>query len=155
MPDGAVATVPAPRLRGFLLRTRGRGRADWTDWACYAFLLAGLLVMLLPVAWLLLSSLKSPAGLDQAPPTLLPYEPVRVAVPGRDGTLPLVRVTAGPAAGRELAEVRRIGTQAQLVDPADPGTIVRVPIGDRTPVQQLRPPWRNYTAVLSPLHIPL
>ena len=155
MPDGAVAAAPAPGLRNFMLRTRGRGgQADWTDWACYAFLLLGLLVMMLPVAWLVLSSVKSQAALDQSPPTLLPYEPARVAVPGRDGTLPLVRVTGGPDAGRELAELRRIGTQAQLVDPANPGTVVRVPIGDRTPVQQLRPAWRNYTDVFSQFDFP-
>lgn len=148
MPDGVVA-LPAGRARNFLFRTRGRFGADWTDWACYAYLLLGVVVMLVPVVWLVLSSVKSQAALDQSPPTLLPYEPTRVAVPGRPGDLPVMRVTAGPAAGRELAELRRIGTQAQLVDPADPGTVVRVPLSDRTPVLNLRPAWSNYTDVVS------
>ena len=148
MPDAGLAT-PARRVTGFLTRTRGRAGADWTDWACYAYLLLGVLVMLLPVLWLVLSSVKSQAALDQTPPTLLPYEPVRVAIPGRPGELPLMRVTAGPAAGRELAELRRIGIQAQLIDPADPATIVRVPLADRAPVLQLRPAWGNYADVLT------
>ena len=149
MPDGVIAV--APRARGFLMRTAGRAGPDWTDWACYAYLVLGVLVMLVPVLWLVLSSVKSQAALDQTPPTLLPWEPTRVAAasqPGRD--LPLMRVTAGPAAGRELAEVRRIGIQAQLVDPADPGgTVVRVPVADRTAVLTLRPAWRNYSDVVS------
>lgn len=147
MPDGTLAIPARKRARGFLLRTAGRAGPDWTDWACYAYLVLGVLVMLVPVLWLVLSSVKSQAALDQSPPTLLPWEQTRVAVGGRD--LPLMRVTAGPAAGRELAEIRRIGLQAQLVDPADPATVVRVPVADRTPVLALRPAWSNYTAVLS------
>ena len=133
----------------FLLATRGVGRADWTDWACYLYLLSGVLLMLAPVAWLALSSLKTQAGLDVSPPTLLPYEPARLAVPGRPGTLPAVRVTAGPHQGKVLAEVRRIGLQSQLVDPAAPGEVVRVPIADREPVRQLNPAWSNYAEVVS------
>ena len=139
-----MADVKAGR---FLLRTRGRSGADWVDWCCYAYLLLGVLVMLLPVAWLLLSSVKSPAALDQSPPTLLPYEPARVAIPGRTDTLPLFRVTAGPQAGKDLAELRRIGLQAQMIDPADPGTVLRIPVADRQPVLRLRPAWSNYTEV--------
>ncbi len=132
----------------FLLRTRGGRQADWTDWACYAYLFAGVLLMFGPVLWLTLSSLKSPAALDQSPPTLLPYEPQRAAVEGR-GTLPLMRVTTGEHAGQVLAEVRRIGLQAQMVDPAVPGTLIRVPVADRVPVLALRPAWSNYAEVVS------
>ncbi len=132
----------------FLLATRGVGRADWLDWACYAYLLSGVLLMLAPVAWLALSSLKTQAGLDQSPPTLLPYEPARLAVPGRPSDLPAFRVTAGPHQGRVLAEVRRVGLQSQLVDPAAPGEIVRVPIADREPVRRLNPAWSNYAEVV-------
>ena len=135
-------------MRRFLLATRGRGGADWTDWASYAFLLLGTAVMFGPVAWLALSSLKTPAALDQSPPTLLPYEPARGAVPGRPGELPLFRVTAGEHAGRVLAEIRRVGLQSQLVDPASPAAPVRVPVADRTPVLRLHPAWSNYTEVV-------
>lgn len=155
MPDSLVAgparppARPGSRAARFLLATRGKGGADWTDWACYAYLLLGVLVMFLPVLWLALSSVKSPAALDLTPPTLLPYEPARAAIPGRAGEAPLFRVTAGPQAGRVLAEVRRIGLQAQMVDPTDPGTVLRVPVGDREPVMRLRPAWSNYGEVIS------
>ena len=148
MPDGMAVTQPA-RLGRFLLATRGRGGADWTDWACYIYLALGLVMMVLPVAWLVLSSVKSQAALDQTPPTLLPYEPVRVAIPGRPSELPLFHVTAGPQAGKDLAEIRRIGLQSQMIDPADPDTVLRIPLTDRTPVLRLRPAWGNYAEVIN------
>jgi alpha-1,4-digalacturonate transport system permease protein len=134
------------KIADFLFATRGRTQADWTDWACYIYLLTGVLVMFVPVAWLLLSSLKSSAALDQFPPTLLPYEPARANVGDRD--LPLFRVTAGPHAGEDLAETRRIGLQAQLVDPKAPDTIIRVPVADRKPLTRLHAAWSNYSEVI-------
>jgi alpha-1,4-digalacturonate transport system permease protein len=136
------------KIRHFVLATHGRGRADWTDWACYAYLFLGVLMMFAPVAWLALSSLKSQAGLDQYPPTLLPYEPTSVAIPGQPNELPLFRVTAGPHAGEELAEVRRIGLQAQLINPQAPSAIIRVPVRDRQPVTRLHAAWSNYSEVI-------
>ncbi len=131
-------------MRSFLTRRRG----DWTDRVSVAYLILGTLIMFGPVLWLALSSFKSQAALDQSPPTLLPYEPQRVAVTGR-GTLPLFRVTAGEQAGRVLAEVRRLGLQSQLVDPQAPDTLIRVPLTDRMPVMALRPAWSNYTEVIN------
>ena len=132
------------RAATFLLRQKG----DWTDWACYAYLMLGVLVMAVPVLWLALSSVKSPAALDQTPPTLMPYEPATATVPGRATPAPLFRVTEGEHAGQELAELRRIGLQSQLVDPANPGTIIRVPIAARTPVMRMRPAWSNFSTVI-------
>jgi len=132
----------------FLLRTRGGQGPDWTDWACYGYLILGVLVMFGPVAWLALSSLKTPAALDQMPPTVLPYEPMRAAVPGRPGTLPLFRVTAGEHRGQVLAELRRIGLQSQMVDPSAPDAVIRVPVADRTPEMQMHAAWGNYAEVI-------
>ncbi len=122
-------------------------RGDWTDWACYAYLGLGVLVMFGPVLWLGISSLKSPAGLNIYPPTLLPWEQARATVPGSDNPLPLYRITAGPQAGKTLAEVRRIGLQAQMSDPAG-GPIVRVPVADRERVLRLHAATENYTGLL-------
>jgi len=145
------AALPAnglSRLGAFLRATHGRHGADWTDWASYAYLVFGTLLMFVPVAWLALSSLKTPAGLDQMPPTVLPYEPARVAIPGRAGDLPLFRITKGDHVGEVLAEVRRIGLQAQMVEPAAPEKVLRVPVSDREPVMRLHAAWDNYSAVI-------
>ncbi len=132
-----------------LTATRGRGRLDWTDWASYLYLGLGTLLMLGPVIWLGLSSLKSPSGLIEFPPTLLPQEQVRVAVPNYPNPLPLYRITKGDHAGQTLAEVRRIGLQATMVDPAAPETVIRVPIDDRTKLMRFHAAWDNYTDLLN------
>ena len=131
-----------------LTATRGRGRMDWTDWASYLYLGLGTLLMLGPVVWLGLSSLKSASGLIEFPPTLLPQEQVRVAVPNYPSPLPLYRITTGDHAGQTLAEVRKIGLQATMVDPAAPDALVRVPVDDRAKVMRLHAAWDNYTDLL-------
>ncbi|HVM77723.1 MAG TPA: carbohydrate ABC transporter permease [Stellaceae bacterium] len=133
------------RLLAMLAARRGRGRLHWTDWASYLHLLLGLLVMFGPVLWLVLSSFKSEAGLIEFPPRLLPYEQARVSVQGYPQPLPVFRITAGDFKGRELAEVRRIGLQAQMLDPASPGEILRVPAQDRERVMRLHFALENYT----------
>ena len=41
-------------------------RGDWTDWACYAYLALGVLLMFGPVLWLGISSLKSSASVSRS-----------------------------------------------------------------------------------------
>ena len=133
------------RLRAILFATRGRGRLDWTDWVSYLYLALGLVVMFGPVLWLVLSSFKTEAGLIEFPPRLLPYEQVRITVAGHEKPLPFYEITAGEMKGRKLAEIRRIGLQAQMVDPAQPEQVIRVSTQDRAPVRELRFAWGNYT----------
>ena len=166
-PDGRLAVLahapPASRhpraVRGrhmspFLLRTRGRHRLDLTDWLAWGFLVAGLFLMLGPVLWLLLSSFKTEAALQEYPPTLLPLETRTVVVPGHDDPLPLYRITAGAQAGRELAQIRRIGLNAQMIDPADPETKITVAIGDRAPVRRVAIATQNYTGLFERFDFP-
>lgn len=129
----------------FLTARRGRLARDWTDWASLAYLALGVLVMFVPVLWLFASSLKSEEGINTFPPTLLPWEPAQVAVPGQPGPLPLMRVTAGPFAGERLAELRHIGLMAQMLDPAKAGAVIRVPVRDLRPVEHLHASWSNFT----------
>jgi alpha-1,4-digalacturonate transport system permease protein len=133
-------------MANMLTATRGRNRWDWTDWAAHIYLLIGVLVMFGPVAWLGMSSLKSETGLNAFPPTLLPYEQATVAVEGR-GVLRLFTIDTGDRAGQQLAEIRRVGLQAQMVDPTAPETIIRVPVDGRTPVMRLHFATGNYTAL--------
>src|SRR6266705_4319477 len=125
-------------LATMLSATRGRGRLDWTDWLSYGYLLLGLVLMFGPVLWLVLSSFKSAVALNEFPPQLLPYGQKSVAVAGHEALLPLYRVTLPDGATRELAEVRRIGIQATLVDPNAPDREYKVNIRDRTPVRDLQ-----------------
>jgi len=127
----------------FLTRTRGRNGPDWTDWACYAYLLLGVLLMFGPVLWLTASSFKSEAQLLEFPPSFLPYGQVSMEIEGYDKPLPLFEITAGQYAGKVLAQIRRIGIQAQMVDPAAPGERIDVGINDRKPVRFMRYFWNS------------
>lgn len=59
-------------LTTFLTRKAGGKRANWLDYMTYAYLMAGLLLIVLPVAWLALNSLKSPSQLEKQDLSLLP-----------------------------------------------------------------------------------
>jgi len=49
----------------------------------YGYLLLGLVLMFGPVLWLVLSSFKSAAALNEFPPQLLPYGQATVTLPGK------------------------------------------------------------------------
>ncbi len=99
--------------------------------------MGGLVLMFGPALWLVGSSFKSPAQLAEFPPTLLPYVSRTAVVPGHDKPLPLFVVKMETGETRELAEIRRIGIVAQMVDPAKPGEIIRVNIQNRTPAREI------------------
>lgn len=127
----------------FLLRRRGRAW-HWTDVCSYAYLALGVLLMFGPVVWLVLSSFKTQAALLEFPPTLLPLGQIEVAVEGHDELLPLYRVTMEDGSIRELAQIRRVGIIAQMVDPADPQTVLKLPIRGREAVREFRLATENY-----------
>lgn len=136
-------------MANFLTRTRGRAHGGlylhWTDWLSYFYLLAGLVVMFGPVLWLLMSSFKTESALSQFPPSFLPYSQKEVRVEGHDKPLPLFRAKDEQGQVRELAQVRRIGIVATMVDPAAPQTELRININDRQPVNELKFASGNYT----------
>jgi len=132
------------RLAEMLGARRGYARWDWADWAAHAYLLLGTLLMFGPVLWLVLSSVKTPSGLNVFPPTFLPWEQTQIELPGQSGKLPLYEVTRGDHAGQTLAELRRVGLQATMVDPAKPDTVVRAPVADLKKIMRLHAAWENY-----------
>lgn len=72
----------------FLSRTQGRGKLTWTDWLSYAYLVFGFLIILVPVVWLGLNSVKSQFQIESQDLSLLPGDFDRVAratVNGPDG----------------------------------------------------------------------
>lgn len=129
----------------FLFRTRGRNRLDTTDYLTYLYLLLGTVLMFGPVLWLLLSSFKTQAALVEFPPKFLPYAQTTTVVEGYDEPLPLFDVTMDDGSVRRLGQVRRVGIEAQLVDPQQPGEIIKVNIDQREPVRSISLAWNNYT----------
>ena len=128
----------------FLTRTRSRGRLDWTDVLSYVYLTLGLFTMFAPVIWLVMSSLKTEAAMAQFPPTFLPYTQKTVQVAGHEKPLPLFIVTLDDGSRKEMAQINRIGTMANMVDPAAPQERVRVNIKQREAINEVRFAWSNY-----------
>jgi len=73
----------------FLSRTQGKhGRLTPTDYAAYAYLILGFLIIFIPVSWIGLNSIKSAFQLEKQDLSLLPTDYVRVGratVNGPDG----------------------------------------------------------------------
>ncbi|ADI14567.1 carbohydrate ABC transporter permease [Truepera radiovictrix] len=132
----------------FLTRRRGR-RLHVTDVLTYLYLAAGVLIMFGPVLWLVLSSFKTPSALLEFPPALLPTAQATVTVEGYDTPLPLFDVTLEDGSQARLAQVRRIGLEAQMIDPAAPDEIISVPTAQRQEVRRVQFAWNNYTEPLA------
>ncbi len=131
-------------IAAFLTRRRGGRGWHFTDVLAVIWLATGLFLMFGPVVWLTLSSFKTQAALVEYPPTLLPFDTKTVDVAGFDKPLPLYRVTLEDGSERVLAQTGRLGTVASMVDPANPETVIKVPIGQRTPVREIKFAIANY-----------
>ena len=141
-------------LTAVTARRKGR-RWHWSDVAAYAYLALGVVLMFGPVLWLVMSSFKTQAALLEFPPSLLPMAQVEVTVPGHDKPLPLFAVTMEDGSTRTLAQVRRVGIIAQMIDPKAPETSIRVPIDRRAPVRQFSLALENYTEPLRQFAFPV
>jgi alpha-1,4-digalacturonate transport system permease protein len=137
------------KIWSFLTRTRGRGRLDITDIITYIYLILGVVIMFGPVIWLVMSSFKTQAALIEFPPKFLPYAGQTVEVEGYDEPLPLYTVTLEDGTTATLAQVRRVGIEAQMIDPDDPGEIVKVPIDQREALRKVELAYSNYLEPLA------
>jgi len=124
-------------ITSFLTRTRGTKKLHFTDIITYFYLFLGTVLMFGPVIWLVLSSFKTQAEIVTFPPRLLPYRQETVVVEGYEDPLPLFEVTLEDGSTAELAQVRRIGLESQLIDPANPDEIIKVPIDQREPIEKV------------------
>ena len=112
----------------------------------YAYLLLGVVVMFGPVLWLVMASFKSYGDIQRFPPRFLPYHQEMAAVDGYDEPLPLYNVTTEDGATRQLVQIRRVGLEAQMVDPADPEAgVIKVRLHEREPVESVFFSLDNYT----------
>lgn len=129
----------------FLMKRSGGKTLNTSDILTYAYLTLGTLLMFGPVVWLVLSSFKTQAGLIQFPPPLLPYQQVQVEVEGFDKPLLLFRVSLDDGSIKELAQVRRVGIEARMIDPNNPtAEEIVVNIKQREKVEEIKLAWENY-----------
>ncbi|MFZ2103345.1 MAG: carbohydrate ABC transporter permease [Oricola sp.] len=136
------------RMATFILRRRGGKGWHWTDIVTWTWLIGGVILMFGPAIWLVLSSFKTPAALAEFPPTILPMAIEQVRVEGYDEPLDLYTVTLPDGSKQQMAQVRRIGTVAQMVDPKNPGEVVKVNIAQRAPQRAVSFAGENYVVPL-------
>jgi len=132
------------KILGFLRRTKGHKKLDITDVISYLYLGMGVIVMFGPVIWLILSSFKTSGEIVKFPPRLLPYRQDTVTLPDYEDPLPLYKITFEDGTTQILAQVRRIGLEAQMVDPENPTGIIKVNINQRQPVESVYFGLENY-----------
>ena len=115
-----------------------------SDELTYLYVTIGTILIFGPVLWLVASSFKTQVGLvNYSPP--LPYQQVHVPVKGFDKALPLFTVTMEDGSVRELAQIRRVGIEARMIDPENPAVEeIKVNIRQRVPVEEVKLAWENY-----------
>jgi alpha-1,4-digalacturonate transport system permease protein len=136
------------RITCFLFRTRGHKRLHFTDILIYVYLTLGTILMFGPVVWGVVSSFKTPAELAKYPPSFLPYANNTIEVEGYDRPLSMYTVTLDDGSVAELAQVRRVGIEAQLVDPSNPDEVIKIHVDQTEPLSSLALQWENFTLPL-------
>ncbi len=135
------------RIATFLTRTAGNpGTADRfgiTDFLAYGYLLLGVLIILVPVLWTFLSSIKPERAIDNFDTRLLPIAQIQKKIEGvgkktfwdhtaEDGTVTQV-FKAGPT--RKMTDVAPVD---------DPEAVRKVEKKTLTPSEELRIATENY-----------
>lgn len=121
----------------YLSQKKGGKKLDLTDVISYTYLFLGVIIMFGPIIWLVLSSFKSSGEIVKFPPRFLPYRQDTVVVEGYEEPLPLYTVTMEDGTTQTLAQVRRVGLESQLIDPANPGKLIKVNINQRQPLESV------------------
>ena len=130
----------------FFTRTKGTRKLDITDMLSYLYLTIGTIVMFGPVLWLVMSSFKTGSEIVRFPPRFLPYQQESIKLDGYDKPLELYNVTLDDGSVKKLAQIRRVGIEAQLIDPENPdGDVIKVNINAREPIESVNFSLDNYT----------
>jgi len=112
----------------------------------YGYLILGVIIMFGPVLWLVMSSFKTGSEIIRFPPRFLPYQQETIELESYDKPLELFNVTLEDGSVKRLAQVRRVGIEAQLIDPENPdGDVIKVNINDREPIESVKFSLDNYT----------
>jgi len=132
------------RIIPFLFRTRGHKQLHLTDFLMYFYLTLGTILMFGPVVWGFVSSFKTQAELEKYPPSFLPYANKTIEIAGYDRPLSMYTVKLDDGSVAELAQVRRVGIEAQFADPTNPDELIKVHVDQTEPLRSLTLQWENY-----------
>jgi len=128
-------------IKNIVTQKKYKEKYHWTD---YFYLFLGVFLMFGPIIWLGLSSVKTLAGIQEYPPTILPLSQIQVEVDGYEKPLSLYNVTLEDGSTAELAEIKRVGITSKMVDPKDTEKKYKIPIDKREKIREFSVQWDNY-----------
>jgi alpha-1,4-digalacturonate transport system permease protein len=131
----------------FLTRTRGSAdraeRFGVQDFLAYAYLVVGVLIILLPVLWTVLTSIKSERAVENFDTRLLPFDQMAAEVPGQ-GSKDLWIYTAPDGTETIVFKAGPTRAQTEVASLDDPGTVFTVPRDTLRPNEHIRVAVENY-----------
>lgn len=133
----------------FLTRTRHPGKMDITDIIAWLWLTLGTAVIAIPIAWAMVSSLKTEAEINSFPPSLIPKAAVSTQVQGYAKPLSVWEWTNSEGTKMQVALIRRIGIKATVIDTKHPEKRFQVPINEIKQLKDVHFEWKNYTDPLN------
>lgn len=135
------------RITTFLTRTQGNpdtaDRFGITDFLAYGYLLLGVMIILVPVFWTFLSSIKPERAIDSFDTRLLPVAQVQQDIVGV-GDKPIWKYTSEDSS---ITEVFKAGPTRKITDVApvvDPEGVMQVERKRLQPSEELRLATENY-----------
>ena len=131
-------------IKNIVTQKKYKEKYHWTDYFSYFYLFLGVFLMFGPIIWLGLSSVKSLAGIQEYPPTILPLSQIQIEVDGYEKPLSLYNVTLEDGSTTELAEIKRVGITSKMVDPKDTEKTYKIPIDKREKIREFSVQWDNY-----------
>jgi len=131
-------------IKNIVTQKKYKEKYHWTDYFSYFYLFLGVFLMFGPIIWLGLSSVKTNAGIQEYPPTILPLSQIQVEVEGYDKPLSLYNVTLDDGSQTQLAEIKRVGITSKMVDPNDAEKKYKIPIDKREKIREFSVQWDNY-----------
>ena len=135
------------RLAGFLTRTAGGAdkaeRFSVSDLLAYAYLLFGVLIVLVPVLWTFFTSIKPERAVDNFDTRLLPYAQVEADVPG-EGAKPVWIYTAEDGSEQLVYKAGPTRSITEIATLESPRKVFGVPRTSLSPREEVRIATENY-----------
>ena len=101
----------------------------------------GMLIVLTPLAWMMVSALKPREAINTFPPQWIPIDQVQVSINGKEYYLYDIPVNGQI---RQLALIDKQGATGTFVNPNDPTESYALPVASGTRVTEVKFHWENF-----------
>lgn len=129
--------------------TRTKGSADGTsklgaqDIVAYGYLLLGILIILIPVLWTVVSSIKPDTAIESFDTRIMPYDQILTDIPGV-GEKSLWIWTDEDGNSQDVFKAGPTRSQTDVASPETPDDVFQVPRRQLTPAEEIRIATENY-----------